>query len=106
MISLIREQIFFRKGISNHFGWNLLIVKKLVLTKILLVPSHPSPDNMPVTWCYKVEGGNVFCATGFPVGCYVDAGKRPKDACVIDVSWISCLLPFSSCVFVILLLSC
>ncbi|XP_042871776.1 transmembrane 9 superfamily member 2-like [Penaeus japonicus] len=45
---------------------------------------HWIVDNMPVTWCYIVEGGNVFCATGFPVGCYVDAGKRPKDACVMD----------------------
>lgn len=43
-------------------------------------------DNMPVTWCYIVEGGSVFCATGFPVGCFVDALHRPKDACVMDVS--------------------
>lgn len=45
---------------------------------------HWIVDNMPVTWCYIVEGGNVFCATGFPVGCFVDSSLRPKDACVMD----------------------
>ncbi|XP_042203941.1 transmembrane 9 superfamily member 2-like [Homarus americanus] len=45
---------------------------------------HWIVDNMPVTWCYKVEGGSVFCATGFPVGCFVDVTSRPKDACVMD----------------------
>ncbi|XP_064120966.1 transmembrane 9 superfamily member 2-like isoform X2 [Macrobrachium nipponense] len=45
---------------------------------------HWIVDNMPVTWCYIVEGGSVFCATGFPVGCYVDSARRPKDACVMD----------------------
>lgn len=45
---------------------------------------HWIVDNMPVTWCYLVEGGSVFCATGFPVGCFVDNSKRPKDACVMD----------------------
>ncbi|MPC40619.1 Transmembrane 9 superfamily member 2 [Portunus trituberculatus] len=39
---------------------------------------------MPVTWCYVVDGGNVFCATGHPVGCFVDATFRRKDACVMD----------------------
>jgi len=45
---------------------------------------HFIADNMPVTWCYIVEGGSTFCATGFPVGCYVDAQGRAKDACVMD----------------------
>ncbi|KAK3855079.1 hypothetical protein Pcinc_038495 [Petrolisthes cinctipes] len=45
---------------------------------------HWIVDNMPVTWCYIVEGGSVFCATGFPVGCFVDSSHRPKDACVMD----------------------
>ena len=39
---------------------------------------------MPVTWCYIVEGGSKFCATGFPVGCLVDSKGWPKDACVMD----------------------
>ena len=44
-------------------------------------------DNMPVTWCYEVEGGQTYCSPGFPVGCYVDKQGRRKDACVIDVSF-------------------
>uniref|UniRef100_A0A6A7FQE1 Transmembrane 9 superfamily member n=1 Tax=Hirondellea gigas TaxID=1518452 RepID=A0A6A7FQE1_9CRUS len=44
-------------------------------------------DNMPVTWCYKVQGDNTYCATGFPVGCFVDASGNPKDACVIERSY-------------------
>ena len=43
-------------------------------------------DNMPVTWCYKVQGDNTYCATGFPVGCYVEPNGSPKDACVIEVA--------------------
>ena len=44
-------------------------------------------DNMPVTWCYDVADSNEkYCATGFPIGCYVTNQKQPKDACVISVS--------------------
>ena len=39
---------------------------------------------MPVTWCYAVEGEKTYCSPGFPVGCFVDAKKRAKDACVIS----------------------
>ena len=45
---------------------------------------HWIVDNMPVTWCYPVEGGNQYCATGFPMGCHVDAKGGPKDACVMS----------------------
>jgi len=45
---------------------------------------HWIVDNMPVTWCYPVEGGNQYCATGFPMGCHVDAKGVPKDACVMS----------------------
>jgi transmembrane 9 superfamily protein 2/4 len=45
---------------------------------------HWIVDNMPVTWCYPVEGGNQYCATGFPMGCHVDAKGQPKDACVMS----------------------
>lgn len=41
-------------------------------------------DNMPVTWCYQVEGNNNYCSTGFPMGCYVDEKRDRKDACVIS----------------------
>jgi transmembrane 9 superfamily protein 2/4 len=41
-------------------------------------------DNMPVTWCYDVEGGLKYCSTGFPLGCYVDPHGKQKDACVIS----------------------
>ncbi|XP_033638145.1 transmembrane 9 superfamily member 2-like [Asterias rubens] len=44
-------------------------------------------DNMPVTWCYPVEGGQHYCAPGFPIGCYVDKNGHRKDACVIDGSY-------------------
>ncbi|KAB7507772.1 Transmembrane 9 superfamily member 2 [Armadillidium nasatum] len=44
-------------------------------------------DNMPVTWCYQTLGENglvgVYCATGFPFGCYMDKGGNPKGACAI-----------------------
>jgi len=50
---------------------------------------HWIVDNMPVTWCYDVEGGTAdkneqFCSTGFPVGCYVTEKRERKDACVIS----------------------
>ncbi|XP_070538417.1 transmembrane 9 superfamily member 2-like [Ptychodera flava] len=49
-------------------------------------------DNMPVTWCYDVEGTaastqNKYCSPGFPIGCYVTAKKTPKDACVINPAY-------------------
>jgi len=49
---------------------------------------HWIVDNMPVTWCYQVlatQGGeDQYCATGFPMGCYVDEKGNQKDACVIS----------------------
>ena len=44
---------------------------------------------MPVTWCYEVEGEKMYCAPGFPIGCYVDKQGRPKDACVINAAFNS-----------------
>lgn len=43
---------------------------------------HWIVDNMPVTWCYDVEGGKKYCSPGFPMGCYVDPKGKQKDACV------------------------
>jgi len=41
-----------------------------------------------VTWCYQVMsssgGEDQYCATGFPMGCYVDKDGKQKDACVIS----------------------
>jgi len=45
---------------------------------------HWIVDNMPVTWCYQVQNQQHYCATGFPIGCYVDKKGQPKDACVIS----------------------
>jgi len=45
---------------------------------------HWIVDNMPVTWCYPVDNGQQYCASGFPMGCYVDPQGNPKDACVIS----------------------
>ena len=50
-------------------------------------------DNMPVTWCYDVEDGQKYCNPGFPIGCLVTMDGRAKDACVINVSWISFCKP-------------
>ncbi|CAG2171155.1 unnamed protein product, partial [Oppiella nova] len=46
---------------------------------------HWIVDNMPVTWCYPVEGDQQYCSVGFPVGCYVDSQGTAKDACVMNV---------------------
>jgi len=48
---------------------------------------HWIVDNMPVTWCYKVEHQQHYCATGFPMGCYVDEQGNAKDACVINAEF-------------------
>ncbi|KAJ6663337.1 hypothetical protein lerEdw1_010474 [Lerista edwardsae] len=41
-------------------------------------------DNMPVTWCYNIEETQKYCNPGFPVGCFVAADGRVKDACVMS----------------------
>lgn len=46
---------------------------------------HWIVDNMPVTWCYDVEGNQKYCSTGFPMGCYVDKQGIAKDACVMNI---------------------
>uniref|UniRef100_A0A1W7R9E2 Transmembrane 9 superfamily member n=2 Tax=Hadrurus TaxID=88315 RepID=A0A1W7R9E2_9SCOR len=48
---------------------------------------HWIVDNMPVTWCYPVEGGQKFCSAGFPMGCYVNSAGTPKDACLLNPSY-------------------
>jgi transmembrane 9 superfamily protein 2/4 len=61
--------------------------KKLTLLKkgmSMNYQHHWIVDNMPVTWCYPVENGQQYCSSGFPMGCYVDKGGNPKDACVIS----------------------
>lgn len=51
---------------------------------------------MPVSFCFINQQNMNVCTTGFPMGCYVEAGKifllvnycldgKPKDACVLDV---------------------
>ena len=54
-------------------------------------------DNMPMTWCYRVEGEQQYCATGFPIGCYVNKQGTPKDFCVTDVSHLYLLV----CLFLV-----
>ena len=41
-----------------------------------------------MTWCYPVESGQQYCATGFPIGCYVDKKGQPQDACVISRDYV------------------
>ncbi|XP_012938444.1 transmembrane 9 superfamily member 2 [Aplysia californica] len=43
-------------------------------------------DNMPITWCYKVESGDTYCSTGFPIGCYVTKFGNRKDTCITQPS--------------------
>ncbi|CAG0891736.1 unnamed protein product [Darwinula stevensoni] len=63
--------------------------KLSVLTRGMLLnyQHHWIMDNMPVTWCYPVEGGENYCSTGFPMGCYVDKKGQPKDACLISEAY-------------------
>jgi transmembrane 9 superfamily protein 2/4 len=35
---------------------------------------------MPVSWCYQAEH-DTYCDTGFPMGCYIDKERKPKEAC-------------------------
>lgn len=39
---------------------------------------------MPVTFCFINQQNLNVCTTGFPMGCYVTADGKPKDACVLD----------------------
>ncbi|XP_055421481.1 transmembrane 9 superfamily member 2-like isoform X1 [Bubalus kerabau] len=38
-------------------------------------------DNMPVVWCRDINGGNKYCTTGFPIGCFVSQSGESSDAC-------------------------
>ncbi|XP_017899917.1 PREDICTED: transmembrane 9 superfamily member 2-like, partial [Capra hircus] len=38
-------------------------------------------DNMPVVWCRDINGGNKYCTTGFPIGCFVTQSGVSSDAC-------------------------
>jgi len=60
---------FLRKGIMLNYQHHWIV------------------DNMPVTWCYETDGGEKFCATGFPVGCYVTEKGDKKDTCVISTAF-------------------
>jgi len=55
---------FLKKGIAMNYQHHWIV------------------DNMPVTWCYDIEGGK-YCATGFPMGCMIDAEGNKRDACVM-----------------------
>lgn len=60
---------FLKKGISLNYQHHWII------------------DNMPVTWCYEVEGGQKYCSRGFPIGCYVTKDMKRKDACVMSTAY-------------------
>lgn len=56
----------YKKGNIDH-------LKKLSLLKkgmSMNYQHHWIVDNMPVTWCYMVEGDRQYCSIGFPMGCY------------------------------------
>ncbi|GFN94405.1 transmembrane 9 superfamily member [Plakobranchus ocellatus] len=63
----IEKLSFLKRGISLNYQHHWIV------------------DNMPITWCYVVEGNSKFCSTGFPIGCYVTKFGKRKDACVTSV---------------------
>uniref|UniRef100_A0A4D5R996 Transmembrane 9 superfamily member n=2 Tax=Scolopendra TaxID=41364 RepID=A0A4D5R996_SCOVI len=64
--SSLAKLALLKKGISMNYQHHWII------------------DNMPVTWCYPVEGGHHYCSTGFPMGCYINKDGQPKFACIIE----------------------
>ncbi|XP_074657551.1 transmembrane 9 superfamily member 2-like [Tubulanus polymorphus] len=58
---------------------SLAFIKKGILMNY---QHHWIIDNMPVTWCYDVEGNQKYCSPGFPMGCFVTKDGKAKDACV------------------------
>jgi transmembrane 9 superfamily protein 2/4 len=40
---------------------------------------------MPVTWCYATLEKEMYCTTGFPVGCYINEKSEPMGMCMIPV---------------------
>jgi transmembrane 9 superfamily protein 2/4 len=44
-------------------------------------------DNMPVAFCFINQQNMNVCTTGFPMGCYVTADGKQKDACVLDARY-------------------
>lgn len=62
------------------------VAKPCTLQMCVCVCVYRIVDNMPVTWCYNVEGGQKFCNPGFPIGCYVTETGLAKEACVVNVS--------------------
>jgi len=65
-------------------------LKTLMFGMLKNYEHHWIVDNMPVTWCYDVEGGQKYCSTGFPMGCFVDPNGLKKDACVISMLYNKC----------------
>uniref|UniRef100_A0A0B7BEP0 Transmembrane 9 superfamily member n=1 Tax=Arion vulgaris TaxID=1028688 RepID=A0A0B7BEP0_9EUPU len=62
--SSLEKLTFLKRGVSLNYQHHWIV------------------DNMPITWCYKVETGDKFCSIGFPVGCYVTKLGKRKDTCV------------------------
>ena len=63
----------------------------LVILRILYDFCCRIIDNMPVPWCYDVEGGMKYCNPGFPIGCFVTKEGKQRDACITRVSLIIAL---------------
>lgn len=59
-------------------------LKQLQKGMMLNYQHHWILDNMPVTFCFINQQNMNVCTTGFPMGCYVTADGKPKDACVLD----------------------
>lgn len=66
---------FIQACTRSYEGDNPESDKRLMVLKkgmSLNYQHHWIVDNMPVTWCYPLEGTDrQFCSTGFPMGCLV-----------------------------------
>ncbi|KAG7209377.1 hypothetical protein KM043_015477 [Ampulex compressa] len=87
-------QLEFMKNIScespckkTYTGGNADDEKKLQFIKkgiALNYQHHWIVDNMPVTWCYPLEDGQIYCSTGFPMGCFSRESRSQQSSCGIN----------------------
>ncbi|XP_067007315.2 transmembrane 9 superfamily member 2 [Anabrus simplex] len=72
---------------KNYTGGDKVDERKLQLLKMgmsLNYQHHWIVDNMPVTWCYTLEDGRLYCSTGFPMGCYMREKRTNQDTCIMS----------------------
>ncbi|KAK6622673.1 transmembrane 9 superfamily member 2 [Polyplax serrata] len=88
-IKFLKQEKCLKVCTKTYKGGNKEDMEKLFLLKrgiSLNYQHHWIVDNMPVTWCYTLGGGNQYCSTGFPMGCYVGKSLRSRE-CSINKSY-------------------